>query len=454
MKRLSAVCIFFVILCFARPVGAQEAGYDPNRLFPADTLKADLHFLQRKLEHIHPVLYRYTTRQVFNTFLDSISGAIVRPMREQEFLSLVSLLNAKVCDGHTMMLPSEGAMEYNNTQALLLPFSVCFLNEKLYITENCSADSSIQAGNEVLRINGLETQAVMKQLLQRQIRDGHNQTYPLWILNHYFPSYYLFAFGESALLDLELKNSRGETFRRQVAGLRKDSIRQYRRARYQSTAPNAGMQHGITLETITEGKTAVLTIKSFDSSLIRDQYGQDFNRTIDSIFNELQAHPVKELLLDLRDNQGGDFETGRYLLSYLLTRPTRYLIGGAEAKLIKPHTKRFTGSLYVLINGGSFSNTAIVSASLAQAKRALFIGEESGGNQYMICGNPTLITLPHTRLQTYISTTNFRISTAPNEGRGIIPDEPVVISLQELMTGRDITREKALQLIATPKIHQ
>lgn len=448
MKRLFAVCIFLMTLVIAGPVWAQEEAYDPNRLYPVDTLKADLHFLQKKLEKIHPALYRYIPRQAFNSFMDSLNRAIVRPMKEQEFLSLVSLLNAKVCDGHTMLLPSKAAMAYNNTRALLLPFSVFFTDGKLYITENYAVDSSIQAGNEVLRINGMEAQAVMKQLLQRQIRDGYNQTYPLWILNHYFPSYYLFAFGESALFDLELKNSRGETFSRQVAGLPKDRIRQARRARYPSIASNAGSLQGITLETITEGETAILTIKSFDSSLIKEQYGQDFNRAIDSVFTQLQTHPVKKLLLDLRDNQGGDFETGRYLLAYLLTKPARYLTGGAEAKLIKPRAHHFTGSLYVLINGGSFSNTAIVSACLAQAKRASFIGEESGGNQYMISGNPTDVVLPHTGLQAYISTTNFRISTAPNKGHGIMPEEPVATSLQEVLTGKDLTRKWALILMS------
>lgn len=435
-------------LVIAGPVWAQEKAYDATRLYPVDTLKADLLFLQRKLEKIHPALYRYTPRQAFNSFMDSLNRAIVHPLKEQEFLSLVSLLNAKVCDGHTMLLPSEEAMAYNNTRALLIPFSVFFTNGKLYITENCSADSIIQEGNEVLRINGMEAQTVVARLMQRQIRDGHNQTYPLWILNHYFPSYYLFAFGEWALFDLELKNSHGETFSRQVAGLRKDSIRQYRRARYHSIASNAGSQQGITLEIMNNAQTAVLTIKSFDSSLIKELYGQDLNRAIDSVFTQLQTHRVKKLLLDLRDNQGGDFETGRYLLAYLLTKPSRYLISGAEAKLIKPRSDHFSGPLYVLINGGSFSNTAIVSACLAQAKRAIFLGEESGGNQYMISGNPTAVALPHTRLQAYISVTNFRISTAPNEGHGIMPEEPVETSLQEVLTGRDLTRKWALTLMS------
>lgn len=447
MKQPLTACIFLMTLFIARPVLGQDAGYDPNRLYPVDTLKADLHFLRSKLEKIHPALYRYTSIQALNNFMDSLDRAIIHPLKEQEFLSLVSLLNAKICDGHTMLLPSEAAMEYNNTRALLLPFFVFFKYGRLYITENCSSDSSIQIGSTISRINGVEAKTVMTQLLQRQIRDGYNQTYPLWILNHYFPSYYLFAFGESTLFDLELKNSRNEIFTRQVAGLRKDSIRHYRQARYTPFELNADRQQGISLEITKDALTAILTIKSFDTSLLKDQYGQDFHQAIDSVFKQLQTYSVKKLLLDLRDNQGGDFETGRYLLSYLATRPTQYLIGGEEAELITPRSDHYTGPLYVLINGGSFSNTAIVSACLAQTNRAIFMGEESGGNPYMISGNPTLVVLPHTGLQAYISTTNFSISTAPNEGRGIIPKRSLFISLQEALTGRDLIRRWAMTLM-------
>ena len=46
------------------------------------------------------------------------------------------------------------------------------------------------------------------------------------------------------------------------------------------------------------------------------------------------------------------------------------------------------GELLVLINGGSFSSTAILCACLRRDQRALFIGEETGGNAHIISGDP------------------------------------------------------------------
>ncbi|WP_315822944.1 hypothetical protein [Paraflavitalea speifideaquila] len=59
-------------------------------------------------------------------------------MQEQAFLSVLALLNAKVKDGHTMLLPSEAAMTYTNTAGRLFPFNVYCVNSKLYITHNAS----------------------------------------------------------------------------------------------------------------------------------------------------------------------------------------------------------------------------------------------------------------------------------------------------------------------------
>ena len=194
-----------------------------------------------------------------------------------------------------------------------------------------------------------------------------------------------------------------------------------------------------------KANTAILTIKSFDNDLLNELYKQGFT-VIDSVFKRLRAHNTQNLLLDLRDNQGGDFETGRHLLSYLITSSSLYLTGSNESKLLQPKENNFTGKLFVLINGGSFSNTGIVSACLERDRRATFIGEESGGNKSIIYGEPAEVVLPHTAILAYISTTVFPISNDSSD-HGIIPQYIVQPSLTDLLTGKDIVKKFALQLM-------
>jgi hypothetical protein len=399
------------------------------------------------LEKTHPALYRYTTKSSFHAFFDSLDHAIVRPMTEQGFLSLITLLHAKIRDGHTMFLPSEAAMEYDNSKGRFLPFSVAFTAGKLYIVENCSGDSTIQQGEEILGINGASTSAVMLQLLSRQIRDGNNQTYPEWIVNHYFAAYYRFAFGQPDQFSLELKNTSGELHKKQVMALTKDSIKFFRQTRYAYRYRQTNQGQGIILEENKHNTTAILTIKSFDPDLLQSFYKQDYKHVMDSIFMLLNRNQTMNLILDLRDNQGGDFEPGRYLLSYLFIHPARYLMDGKEAKLIQPKAHHFTGRLFVLINGGSFSSTAIVSANLERDQRAIFIGEETGGNKYIISGNPVEGLLPQTKIRSFISTTTFRIIGGANDGHGILPAYPIYTTIGDILTGNDPSKKLALQLI-------
>ncbi|WP_188133811.1 S41 family peptidase [Chitinophaga sp. CF418] len=363
-------------------------------------------------------------------------------MDEQEFLSLITLLHAKIGDGHTMFLPSQATTDYNNSKGRFLPLSLSYIGGKLYILENCSPDSSIKKGEEIVSINGEGIDVVMSQLMARQIRDGYNQTYPVWILNHYFTAYYSFVYGQPLQFWLELRNNNGELHKKQIAALTKDSIRLFRQIRYPAIE-----DHGIALEK-RDSTTSILTIKSFDPDLLRSLYKQDYKYVIDSAFAALKRNRTANLILDLRDNQGGDFEPGRYLLSYLLINPTRYLQFGKEARLIQPRINHFTGKLFVLINGGSFSNTAIVSACLEKDQRAVFVGEETGGNKYIISGDATEISLPQTQIRGFVSTTTFRIMPGAGNGHGVWPAFPAVPDITAVLMGRDVAKVRALKLIS------
>ncbi|WP_176842374.1 S41 family peptidase [Chitinophaga filiformis] len=364
-------------------------------------------------------------------------------MREQEFLSLITLLHSKIDDGHTMFLPSEATTDANNSTGRFLPFSLTYTDGRLYIIENCSSDTSIGTGEEIISINGEDIAAVMSRLMARQIRDGYNQTYPVWILNHYFAAYYSFAYGHPPQFNLELKDNKDRRYKKQIEALTKDSIQFFRQIRY-PTVEN----RGITLEENKDNATAILTISSFDADLLGAIYKQGYKYAIDSIFARLKRDRISNLILDLRDNQGGDFEPGRYLLSYLLAHQSRYLLQGEEARLLQPKNNHFTGKLFVLINGGSFSNTAIVSACLEQAQRAIFIGEETGGNRSVISGNPTEISLPKTQIRGFISTTTFQITTGIGDGHGVLPTYQVLPTITEILTGKDMAKALALKLIS------
>jgi hypothetical protein len=417
---------YFLVICFsfafAAPGRGQAASFDPEKKYPVDQLRADFRFLKKNLEQTHPALYRYTSRITLQKFFDSLDHRIDRPMTEQQFLGLILLLNAKICDGHTMFLPSDAWTGFNDTLGKFLPLTLNIIDEKLYVAENNATDRSITPGDEIQAINGINTSDILPQLLDRQIRDGENQTYPEWILDHYFAAYYSFVFGQPDHFTLKVQSRSGQQSTVNLDALTKGRIRENRDSRRDPATTDG---KGIWLERPAGEDFAVLTIKSFDTAILKNRYNQDFKKAVDSVFASLAEGRTKHLFLDLRDNQGGDFEPSRYLLSWLILKPAQYLVEGVEARTLRPRQNHFTGDLFVCINGGSYSATAIACACLHDQQRAIFVGEETGGGREVISGDPVEKRLPNTGIRCYISTTTFRIGNGRNDGHGLMPDYPV-----------------------------
>jgi hypothetical protein len=442
-------CLFVcgALLLLSSALFAQTAPYDPARLYSAVSLKADLRFLRGKLERMHPELYRYTSKAELGSLFDSLESVIAGPMDEQQFLSLLELVPARIRNGHTMILPSAAAMEYYGTRGRSLPFLVGSFQGRLCILENNSADTSIAVGSEVLCINGRSAAEVWRQLMARKIRDGFNETYPEWLLDQYFSAYYRFCFGEPDAFLLELKGRAGEVFQKQIRALTRDSVNYYRRRRYGQAHPQVEAGMGIVARLNEDSGVAVLKIRSFDPGVLLSRYKQDYRHALDSAFGWLEWVRVRRLVLDLRDNQGGDFPPARYLLAHLVSSPTQFLYGGPQARVIRPAAHWFAGKLVVLINGGSFSATAIVAAILEREKRAVFVGEETGGNKYIISGDPAEVLLPYTKISCYISTVVYRIGRGVNNGHGVMPAYPIKPDMEDVMMGRDRELDLAVELI-------
>ncbi len=170
---------------------------------------------------------------------------------------------------------------------------------------------------------------------------------------------------------------------------------------------------------------------------------------------------MQNLIIDVRNNQGGDTRNSRFLLSFLLNeqfvlveqyykREKGEIVkcNGPQHGTHQPMSKPFNGNIYVLINGGSFSNTGIFCSVLRKHNRATFIGEATGGNEFVICGSPKSIILPNTGIQVELPTLQFRIkSYEQGQATSIIPDYYVEPKIEYIINQIDKDLKFALGLI-------
>ena len=100
---------------------------------------------------------------------------------------------------------------------------------------------------------------------------------------------------------------------------------------------------------------------------------------------DFNSKKVRKIILDLRDNPGGDMEAAIRMANLFLD-PGKVIVStrGREGSGISEEHKSdskpvFTGELFVLVNGGSASASEILSGALKDNGRAKLIGQKTFG---------------------------------------------------------------------------
>ncbi len=467
-RQVFCKVVFLLLILTPLRSSSQAMEYRYNHLFTPEECIADLNFYKTKLENDHPNLYLYARQSQINSLFDSIGWSMQYPMNSVNFYNLLTLIPPLIQDGHTHIFPDPSTTEYNNKYARFLPFEVHWENGRAYVVKDYSSGNMLSPGTEILIINGVNATFLYEIMLRRQIRDGYNLTYPKWILEQWFPEYYSYHIGNPPSFTLYIRKPNKPDEEIVLQGLPKDSIAYYRKARYAEPTGTEIYGTGLDLRVDTASHAATLTIKDFHNDILRNRYNQRFAKVIPAYFEDIATRDVKHLILDLRDNQGGDIENGILLLSHLLDTAfeavksyevvdpvTQYIPiartkpgNGPGTGVQKPAAHAFRGDLYVLVNGGTFSASAAVCSILKAHQRCIFIGEETGGNTVIFSGGGSYVQLPNTKTKILIPTLRFNIqSKIYNTGSGIIPDYPVVPTLSDVLSGNDPALQLAYKLI-------
>lgn len=122
--------------------------------------------------------------------------------------------------------------------------------------------------------------------------------------------------------------------------------------------------------------------------------------------------------------------------------------------LKQPKDNVFTGKLYVISNGISFSSAADLVSDLKKTTDALFIGEETGGTyEGPTGGDNIVIQLPNSKIMVRISP-NIHIGHLYQKhpiGHGVLPTHPVKYTIKDIVDGKDLEMELTRTLIQGSK---
>ncbi len=420
----------------------------------------DLELLKSNLEQFHPGLYRYTSKDSMDYFFQKAVENIEDQSVTAFYAEVTRLLNKVRC-GHTRSrLPDEVYRSYLDQQQFM-PFTVASLGNRFVIDEVFNDEQFLSRGDEIRSVNGQPVFAIAKKIESHLSADGFITTGIRKQTARFFNFYYpLYVEPTVSCYALEICGKDGILTEVNVNG------------QPWSTLQKPQTDEPVLSLTYSSGY-AVLRFKTFDSGSI-SQEGFSYAEFLDQSFEELGKKKIENLILDLRGNGGGDDNYGATLVSYFAKKPFRYFdrIEVTDAydgygKVIKkngwnlmtshqglgewqPQPNRFVGSVYVLIDGWSFSTCADVATVLHHHQWATFIGEETGGGyDGNTSGYSKRLELPNSKINVNIPMWKY---TTANEGhlypgRGVQPDYSVYPSIRQFIDGIDPEMDKAIEVI-------
>jgi hypothetical protein len=467
-----------LLILLSANLTAQTTEFNPNQKFHPDSLirwtKTSLNEISKK----HPGFYRYTSREKFSFLIDSTTQTIQDSLSTLEYYRKLKPLFARIGCLHTGILLPKAYNRSLEDSSMVIPLEV-FIDEekKVFVTKNYSANPDIPLSGEIISINGKSIQSILHTLIDAIPADGYNQTEKILLLNHRFAFWYqsMIQIGEDFNVDIR---SNGQSKQYATKGVSSQVFPS-------AEAIESRDKKALAFEIV--GNTGMLTIHSFAKTAIKKS-GQHYAQFLKTTFKTLKDRKIKNLVVNLRYNSGGTDGNAALLAAYFFNQPFRYWdrieITAAIAQEIKgiyrffygkpekkdtcylwkknwvthefdyyqpqkPAKNNYQGNTYLLANGLCMSSCSDVIAILSHNKKALVIGQETGGGYQ---GNTSGM-IPKAKIATglFINIPLQKYTNAvdphKNVGHGTIPDFPVIYSLKDWLEKKDMELEQAMRLI-------
>ena len=429
----------FLILFFFQVSLAQQARTE----FGRNEILEDVAYLYNSLEDTHYSLYAYTSEKEFAENYEQIKNSITSDSIDiLQATNLFQKVISTVNNGHTEIdFPVASYRSYAYGGGTLFPLEIAFENNKNLVRKNFSDNLGIRMGSEIVSINGIAIEDILIKIYP------HISAERIYLKNakiesYSFPRLYWQVFGRQDTFEVEIKDL--------------ENIKTY-------------LIKAVHLIDGYESKRAEVLnstkeFKFIDSIayLNPGPFGGDeieYQKFIDAAFIKTKEQKCKVLILDLRNNGGGNDSYSDYLVSYIADTPFQWnsRLSIKTSEFLKDHTrkyndttdsyfknilehkngevydvnfenyqpkdasKRFNGMVYVLVNRQSHSQSAVTAAQIQDYKFGTIVGEETGDYPTLFASQ-FQYSLPNTGIVVKVSKGQIVRVNGSEKQEGVIPD--------------------------------
>lgn len=479
-----------------------------------EKLHQDVDYSYMQLQKFHPDLYGYITKDSLDSVFKMVKNDIQKPLTPAELFQKLAPAITQVRQGHLALRSPFQRFTKKETKrlelqkGLLARMGYVVDGNRLFVKNNAEKFANIKVGTEILKIGDVPVKTILDDYRKYITGDGWNRTYPKYSLARRWPDLYTLQHGflDSVKLETKYQNEIQSFYIKREYQTKEEKKEETKKASALKTDPQKKIldynpktkSYNRSMQYLGKDSTiAYMKINSFSGTFSSKFYKESFAR--------LQQNKTNYLILDVRDNLGGSLSEIHNLYSYLakeefqfikdigvtrrssmthanyfsdiptlakpiagITYPLYYIGSLLSVKkmndhfylknntiftLKKPKKTAFQGTVYVLINGSSFSASSILSSKLKYEKRATLVGEETGGaNDGTVAGRYHTIKLPNSKLVLPVGLMLIQPDIkATNSKKGVIPDHQIIPTLQENLGKKDVALQWILKDIGVVK---
>ncbi|MCH4886227.1 hypothetical protein EZV73_01540 [Acidaminobacter sp. JC074] len=390
-----------------------------------DEIIKDIQCLINTIEAVHPNPYYNSDEKRIKEMFSQAYEDVYDDMTELDVFKVIGPLVTSLNDGHTSVFPGQVYDKYIGSGKSFMPLDVHMVDGELVI-KHVLSKSNLNQGDQVLSINGASASELTRVMMD--YISSEDKTLKHELVSVYFRAFLWMLFKMEKDFDITYKRDH-EVYKTHLKGIDYNQLV----TALDDLSPNTGQ---VSFE-ITDNM-GLMTFESFT----------DFDQSEDLVhgyFDELIKRDIKHLIIDLRNNSGGDSRYGEALLKRLYDKPFRQFskvnikvsdqvkdyyknndfirdyyksydeniltqvenakVGtmiSVAGKYIEPHSARYLGQVYLLTSGKTYSSASSFVSAFHDYELGQIIGQSPAGysNSY---GDIYMFTLEHSGLEVCVS---------------------------------------------------
>lgn len=399
--------VLVVITCIFSGCDFQYIGKDRNSKWTKD-----VEYLAKILPEKHKNLFSKITKDEFYSEINSLKKEIPN-MNDDEVKIGIQKIVASVGDAHTNC-------SFSTTRAIYPIMLYCF-KDGIYVYNTIEKYKNIQYC-KLIEINGKdikEAEASISKIISHENGSQVKNMLPqylslpdvlhgLKIVSNRDKAKFTFEDKEKHLCDVEIEGitldeDSKEVFKKSLVDKIDDNTRPlYRR--------NSDIDYWY--KYLEDEK-----VLYFKYNSCKEDMKKPFNAFSQEMLNILDSHTVNKLVIDLRNNGGGNSS---------ILEP---FINKIKKKNINSKDK-----LFVIVGRETFSSAVLNSIYLRNETNATFVGEETGGKPNSL-GEVRSFKLPNSKIEVSYSTKEFKESKVDTPS--FIPDKVIESSINDYESKKD-----------------